>query len=90
MDLKLQPVVLEVSLDLLAIHIVDIHICDGQHSAPMLVAVSQLGVFRVENSIEEGEVVGDSLVAINMEAILCLNDRCSEVRHVEVERAAGE
>lgn len=49
----------------------------------MLVAVCQLRILDVEDSIEEGEVVRDLLIAVNMKAILRFSDSSSEVRHVE-------
>ena len=35
----------------------------------------------MEDSVEEGKVVGDFLIAIHMKAILGLKDRGAEVRH---------
>ena len=86
MHLELETVVSEVSFDLVTVHIVHVQVGDSQHTAPALVAFSQLGIFRVEDAIQEGEVVGYFLIAINVETILGLQDRCSEVRHVEVVR----
>jgi hypothetical protein len=80
---ELEPVVLKVLLDLLSVHIVDVQVCDGQDSAPMFVALCQLWVLWVEDPIEEGEVVGDLLISVHMEPVLGLQDRRSEVRHVE-------
>ena len=80
---ELEPVVLEIFLDLLSIDIEDIEVCHGQDTAPTLVAVGQLGVLWIENAVKEGEVVRDLLVAINMEAVLCLGHGGSEIRHVE-------
>lgn len=84
-DLKFQIVVLEVLLDLLAIHVVDIEICDGQNTIPAFVAVGQLRVLRVKDTVEEGELVRYLLVAIHVEAILGLGDGSCKVRHVEYE-----
>ena len=80
---ELEPVVFKVLLDLLSVYIVYIQVCDSQHSAPMFVALSQLWVPWVEDAVQESEVVGDLLVPVDMEAVLGLQNRCSEVRHVE-------
>lgn len=80
---ELEPVVLKVLFDLLSVHIVDVQVGDGQDSAPMFVALGELRVLRVEDAIEEGEVVRDLLIPIHVETILGFQDRSSEVRHVE-------
>lgn len=82
--LEFKAVVLEVLFDLITVHIVHVQVSDSQHSAPALVALSQLRVLGVEDAIEKGEVVGYLLVAVHVESILGLQDRCSKVRHVEV------
>ena len=84
-DLEIDLVVFEVLLDLLAIYIIDIQIRDGQDTLPMLVAVGQLRVLRIEDTVEEGEVVGYLFIAIHVEAILGLRDGRCKVGHVEYE-----
>ena len=79
MHLELEVVVLEIFFNLFTVHVVHIQVRDSQYSAPALVAFSQLRVLRVENAIKKGEVVGYLLIAIDMESILGLQDRCSEV-----------
>ena len=77
----------KVALDLLAFDLVDVGVCHGQDAAPVLVAVCQLWVGDIEDLVLEGEIVGYSLVAINVEACLGLLNRCFHVRHLE-DRAA--
>ena len=63
---------LKVPLDLFAIHIVHVQVGDSQDASPMLVAVRELGVLWIEDAIQEGKVVGDLLVAVDMETSLGL------------------
>ena len=84
MYLELKAVVFEVSFNFFAVHVVHVQVRDSQDSAPATVAFSQLRVLRIENAIEKGEVVRYLLIAIDMESILGLQDRCAEVRHVEM------
>ncbi len=82
-DLELETVVLEILFDLLAVDIIDVQVCHCKHSSPALITFGQLTVLRVEDPIEEGEVVRDSLVAIHVEAILGFGDRSYKIRHFE-------
>lgn len=75
MDLEVQSVMLEVFLDLFAVDVVDIQVRHRQDAAPTLVAFGELRVLLVEDTVEEGKVVGDLLVSVHVEAILGLNDR---------------
>lgn len=56
-NLELQSVVLEVSLNLLAVNVVDVQIRDSQYTSPPLVAFSQLRILGIEDAIEEGKVI---------------------------------
>ena len=76
-------VVLEICFNLLAVDIVNVQICDGQDTAPVLVAVRKLRTVFVENAIKEGEVIRDLLVTLYVEAVLGLRNGSSEVRHPE-------
>lgn len=83
MNLQIQAKVLEILLHLLAIQRKDILVCDGEDSSPLLVAVCEVGVVGVEDSVDEGEVVFDLFVALDVEAVGGFLDGCFEVRHVE-------
>ena len=80
----------EILLDLLAIDIVHILVRYSEDSAPALVAFGELGVFRIEDPIEECEVVGDFFIAIDMKPVLGLLDSCCEIRHVEDSQRTGK
>lgn len=67
MDLKLNVMMLEVCLHLLAIQIVDVEVRHGKTSLPLLVAISKVGVVDIKDAIDEGEVVFDLLVAFDVE-----------------------
>ena len=56
-QLEIEVVVIEVLLNLLAVDIEHIEVSDGQNSSPTLVAVGQLSILNVEDTIEKGEVV---------------------------------
>lgn len=88
--LDLEVVVLEVLLDLCSIYIVYVQIGHGQHSTPALVTRRQLGILGVEDSIEEGEIVRNLLVALDVESVLRRKHRSFHVRHVESTGAIGE
>ncbi len=79
MNLEVQSVMLEVCLDLFAVDVVDVQVRDRQDAAPTLIAFGELRVRRVEDAVEEGEVVGDLLVSVHVEAILGLDDLGSKV-----------
>ena len=74
MNLELNIIMLEIVLDLLAVKIVNVEICDCKHSAPWLIAGRQLAILRVKDPVKKREVIGDSLITINMKAALGLND----------------
>jgi hypothetical protein len=57
----------EVVLHLLAIDVVDVLVGDGKTSSPFLVAVGEVLVVDIEDSINEGEIVLDLLVTLNVE-----------------------
>ena len=80
-DPKIQVVVAEVLLHLCPVNVEDVQVHDGQTTAPPLVAVGQMDVLRIEDAIEEGEVVFNLLVALDVETSLGLNNRRFEVRH---------
>lgn len=80
-NLELEIMVVEVFLHLLAIHVEDVGIHDGQGPAPALVAVGQLAIPLLEDTIEEGKVIFDLLIALDVKASLRLSDGGVEVRH---------
>lgn len=82
MDLQSQAVVGEVPLHLVTVEPENVLVCDGKNATPRLVTLGQAGVMDVEDPIDEGEVVGDLLVAFDVEALGRLRDGCLEVRHV--------
>lgn len=94
-DGKLELVVVEVLLDLVSVNIKDVGIHDCQGSAPTLVAVGQLAVLGVEDTIHELEVVLDLLIARDMETSLGLLDSSVHIRHdcgvcMRVEQTQGK
>ena len=68
MHFQLETIVLEVPLHLLPVHIVDVLVRDGETALPLLVAVCEIGVLGVEDTVDEREVVLDLLVALDVEA----------------------
>ena len=83
-DLEIKTMMLEVIFDLLSIDIVHVQVCDCKYTTPSFVALRQLSVLGIEHSIEKSEIVRNLLVAVHVEAILCLNDGTHKIRHVEV------
>ena len=75
MDTQIDAVVLKVSTNLVTIQIGDIEVHDGETAAPGGVAVRQLLVVRVEDTIQECEVILDLLIARDGEACLGRLDR---------------
>ena len=80
-NLKGNPVMLEVSLNLLAIDVIDIQVRHCQNTAPTFIAFGQLGVFDIEDTVQESEIVRNFFVTVNMESILRLRDCSFQVRH---------
>lgn len=78
---KLELVVVKVLLHLGAVDVKDVGVHDSQSAAPSLVALGELRVLLVEDTIEEGEVVFDLLVTLDVETIFGLLDGSVEVRH---------
>ena len=74
-DLELKAIMLEIFFNLLAIDIVDVQVGYGEDSSPAFIAFGELTVLRVEDSIQEGKVVRNPFIAIDMETILGFNDR---------------
>lgn len=74
-----QVVVVKVLLHLVTIDVEDVQVHDGQTPAPALIALGQIVVGRVEDAIEEGEVVFNLLVPLDMEAVLGLDDGSLQV-----------
>lgn len=81
MDAKLDAVVVEVGLHLLAVEVEDVQVHDGEAALPARVAVGQLTVLGVEDAVEELEVIFDLLVAADGEAVLGRLDRGFHVGH---------
>ena len=79
MHFELQSVVLEIFLNLLSIDVVDIQVRDCQNTTPSFVALGQLWVFLVEDTVKKGKIVGDLLVAIDVKAIFGHFDSSSKV-----------
>jgi hypothetical protein len=87
--LKVDAVVLKVPLHLLAIDIVDVDICYGETSLPALVAVGNVWVVEIKDTIDEGKIVFDLFVSLNMEAGVtgqgcCRLDCGFEIRHFSI------
>lgn len=79
MDFEIQIEVFEVSLHLPAVKSKDILICHGKNSAPFAIAVGQLRIGNVKNSINKSEIVLDLLIALDMKAGFGLMNGCFEV-----------
>lgn len=93
MDDEFDIIMIEISFHLLTIDIVDVQISHSQAALPLLVAMSKLWVFDVKDTVHDGEVIFNLLVAFDMKSsmssfALCLNDGCLEVRHL-VEDESG-
>ena len=64
----------EVLLHLLAIDVEDVQVHDSKAATPALIAAGKVVVLGVEHSIEEGEVILDLLVSLDVEAVLGLDN----------------
>jgi hypothetical protein len=82
-NVQVNVVVVEVGLHLLAVEVKDVHVHDGQATAPSLVAVGKVLVASIEDVVDEGEVIFDLLVARDMKAGGCLDNGSLKVRHIE-------
>lgn len=80
-NIKLDVVLIKVSLQLLAVDIEDVLVHDSQATAPFTVAVCQLWLGWVENIVDEGEIVLDLLVAFDVETLGRLGDGGFHVGH---------
>lgn len=80
-NLERQPVMGKVRLHLVAIKAEDVLVRHGQNASPLLVAIGQPWVLDVKDAIHKGEVVGDLLVTLDVEALRRLRDGCFEIRH---------
>lgn len=72
--LQLNVVVIKVFLHLLAIDVEDVEVHDGEASLPSLEGLGQVVVRDVEDSVDEGEVVFDLLVTLNVKPTRSLNN----------------
>lgn len=79
--IELNVVMVEVALHGLAVKIEDIGVHDSQTTTPLLVAVRKVAACRIKDIVNEGEVVFNLLVALNVEALASLGDGGLEVRH---------
>lgn len=82
-ELESESIVVEILLHLLSIDIEDIQVHHGENTSPAFIAVSQLGVFNVKNTIEKREIIGDLLEAVDVKAGSGLLDCRIHVRHLE-------
>lgn len=82
-DVKVDLVMIEVSLHLLTIDVKDVGVHDCKASSPWLITISEVFVAGVEYSIDEREVIFDLLVPLDVEASRGFGDRGLEIRHVE-------
>ena len=57
MDLELKLMVFKVSLDLLAVDVVDIQVGHGENTAPAFIAFGQLKILGGENAVKKGKIV---------------------------------
>jgi hypothetical protein len=84
-------IVIEIGLHLLAVQIEDVHVHDSQTTTPSFVAVSKILVTGIEDVVNEGKVIFDLLVTLDVEALWGLGNRSLKVRHVEsIRMNAGE
>lgn len=68
MDREIDAMMIKVRLHLRPVKIVDVEIGHSEASSPLLVAGGKIDVCRVEDTIDEGEVVFDLFVAFDVEA----------------------
>jgi hypothetical protein len=73
-DRQWQVVVVEVLLHVLAVDVENVQIHNGKAATPALVALGEIIVLGVENTIEEREVIFDLLVTLNVETIFGLDN----------------
>lgn len=83
MEVKTDLVVIKVLLHSLTIDVEDVQVHDGQAATPFLVAIGEITSRCVKDVVDEGEVVLDLLVALDVETLGGLNDCCFEIRHDE-------
>jgi hypothetical protein len=73
-DRQWQVVVVEVLLHVLAIDVEYVQIHNGKAATPALVALGEVIVLGVEDTIEKREIVFDLLVTLNVETIFGLDN----------------
>lgn len=81
MDLKLNLVVVEVALHLLAVDIEDVGVHNRESSPPSFVALCKIRLAWVKDAVNESKIVFDLFVALDMEAIGRFRHSSLEVRH---------
>jgi hypothetical protein len=78
-DRQWQVVVVEILLHVLAVNVEYVQIHNGKAATPALVALGEIIVLGVENTIEEREVIFDLLVTLDVETVLGLDNGSLEV-----------
>lgn len=81
MDLELNVVVVEVVLQLLAVHVEDVGVHDSQTAVETSELLCETIVVLVKDVLGEAEVVLDLLVTLDVETVLGLLDLGRHVRH---------
>ena len=61
---QVQIVMLEVLFQLLTIYVKHVLVGDCEHSAPMSIAVGELGILGIEDTVQKGEVVSNLFVTV--------------------------
>jgi archaellum biogenesis ATPase FlaH len=74
-----QVVVVEVLLHVLAVDVENVQIHNGKAATPALVALGEIIVLGVEDTIKEREVIFDLLITLDVETILGLDNGSLEV-----------
>lgn len=68
-DIEIDVVMVEIGLHLLAIQIEDVHVHDSQATTPSFVAVGKISLAGVKDAVDEGKVIFNLLVALDVKAI---------------------
>ena len=80
--------VVKIDLHLCAVKVEDVKVRHCQTPMPFFIAVGEIAVLGIENTIDESEVILDLLIAFDVKAGMTgrglgLLNSCSQVRHSE-------
>lgn len=81
MDNQSNTIGLEILLHLCTVKGTDIDVCHGEAPTPFLVHICELRVLDIENAVKEREIIGDFLIALDMEASARFRYSCGKIRH---------